>query len=84
MDLIEDKPNIVLISGDVHYAEVFKLCTDKHAVYEITSSGLTHDYSDEVRWTAISKYAMTLPRYHNVGSRIIDINFGMVEINWES
>ena len=60
-----------------------KICSSKHAIYEITSSGLTQVLTDEQPLSTIIPYAFMLPRYANLSPRIFEANFGMLEINWE-
>ncbi len=66
--------NTIFLSGDRHIAEISKIQIDgmSGAVYEITSSGLTHSYEsvgDE-------------PNRHRVGNIIGQKNFGLLKIDW--
>ena len=66
---------VLLISGDRHIAEFSKINLEgiPYAVYDFTSSGLTHTYADG--GTEINK--------HRVGNVITQLNYGLIKINWE-
>jgi alkaline phosphatase D len=65
---------VVLLSGNVHYSEISKSDEGPYALYDFTSSGMTH----------------TTPGYSALknGKRFAgpytDFNFGLVEIDWEN
>ncbi|MEO1654264.1 MAG: alkaline phosphatase D family protein [Bacteroidota bacterium] len=68
--------NVVLISGDRHIAEISKLkhSDSSKAVYEVTSSGLTHSYEsvgDE-------------PNRHRISKLIGQKNYGIIQIDWQA
>ncbi|GMQ23559.1 hypothetical protein Aoki45_02410 [Algoriphagus sp. oki45] len=65
----------VLLSGDRHIAEVMKLTDSRfpEGIYEITSSGLTHT------WSEISEE----PNAYRVGDLIAKLNYGLASIDWE-
>ena len=67
--------NIILLSGDRHISEISKTELEgiKNPVYEFTSSGLTHTWSEI--WEEHNKY--------RVGELIINKSFGIIKINWE-
>jgi len=68
-------PNVVLISGDRHVGEICSYQADnmQEPIYEVTSSGLTHCYKG-------NKKEKNLYRQ---GKLIRELNFGMIEIDWE-
>lgn len=63
---------IVIISGDVHWAELSEIHTTANGwpLIELTSSGLTEE------WTAIS------PNRHRVGPAFAEANYGLIDIDW--
>ncbi|MEM8909514.1 MAG: alkaline phosphatase D family protein [Bacteroidota bacterium] len=66
-------PNVVLLSGDRHLAEISKINLPGRLapIYEITASGLTHSYeaADEVN-------------QYRVGPLVGQKNFGVLRFNW--
>ncbi len=74
-DLIETtgSTGVVLLSGNVHYAEISKTDEGPYPLYDFTSSGMTH----------------TTPAYAELRNRrriagpFTGFNFGLVEIDWE-
>jgi len=65
----------VLLSGDRHIAEVMKLTDSRfpNGLYEITSSGLTHT------WSEISPE----PNQFRIGELIAKLNYGLALIDWK-
>ncbi len=65
----------VLLSGDRHIAEVMKLTDSRFpkGIYEITSSGLTHT------WSEISPES----NQFRIGQLIAKLNYGLAMINWK-
>ena len=63
---------ILIISGDVHWAELSEINTTNNdwPLIELTSSGLTEE------WSEIS------PNRHRVGPAFAEANFGLIEIDW--
>jgi alkaline phosphatase D len=75
-DLIEStKANgVILLSGNVHFAELSKTDEGPYPLYDFTSSGLTH--VEEAYGKAANSFRVAGP--------YIDLNFGLVEIDWEA
>lgn len=74
LDLAGKTNGVILLSGNVHFAEISRL--KKGVAYpftEFTSSGMTH--INEIYGKASNR--------HRLGEPLIDLNFGMVEIDWE-
>jgi alkaline phosphatase D len=69
MDMCKDKAVIVL-SGDRHIAEVSSIKNGKHALIDITSSGLTHTWRS-YRYEA---------NQHRVGKQFALTNFGILQV----
>ena len=65
---------IILLSGNVHFAELSKSDAGAYPLYELTSSGMTH---------VDPSYARAANRFRIAGP-FVEHNFGMVEINWET
>ncbi len=80
LDLIAASPipNIAILSGDRHIAEISKLALPSgREVYELTSSGLTHSYGD----------AYTEKRNKNslrIGPVMTRLNYGWLMFDWEA
>jgi len=65
---------VILLSGNVHFAELSKSKTAGYPFFELTSSGMTH--VNEVYAKATNEYRIAGP--------FIDHNVGVVEIDWEA
>jgi len=74
-DLIGDTgaKGIILLSGNVHFAELSKSFAGDYPLLELTSSGMTH---------INTAYAEAANEYRIAGP-FNYLNFGMVEIDWE-
>lgn len=68
--------NPVLLSGDRHIAEIMRLEDERFpdGLYEITSSGLTHT------WSQISEE----PNQYRVSDLIAKLNYGLASFDWEA
>ncbi len=67
--------NLFILSGDRHFGEISGLTTTNGtAIYEVTSSGLTHSYE------AIKDE----PNQHRLGNFTGQLNFGLMLIEWDS
>ncbi|MEN7549105.1 alkaline phosphatase D family protein [Rapidithrix thailandica] len=66
--------NVILLSGDRHMAEISKMEVPGLAqpVYEITSSGLTHTWSEK----------RDEPNRYRVGEMVVEKNFALLKIEW--
>jgi alkaline phosphatase D len=75
-DLIESTgaEGVVLLTGNVHFSELSKTDEGPYPLYDFTSSGLTH-VNDE--------YPQA-PNDYRIADPYVDLNFGMVEIDWEA
>lgn len=73
-DLIEttEPSGVILLSGNVHFAEISKVKTNAYPLLDFTSSGLTH---------INEAYAKAENRYRVAGP-MSELNFGLVEIDW--
>jgi len=65
---------VVLLSGNVHFAELSKTDDGPYPLYDFTSSGLTH---------VNEEYPKAPNRYRAAGP-FVDLNFGLVEIDWDA
>ena len=65
---------VLLVSGNVHFAELSRLESGNRDFYELTSSGMTHN--DE-------RYA-NAANPHRVKGPVVEHNFGLVEIDWDA
>lgn len=64
----------VVISGDVHFAELSKVQLDSYPLYDLTSSGFSHT----------SKSWANARNPHRVGSSHWELNAGLIEIDWQT
>ena len=75
-DLIEttESDGVILLSGNVHFAEISKVQTKAYPLLDFTSSGLTH--INEAYAKAANDYRIAGP--------MPELNFGLVEIDWSA
>ena len=75
-DLIESTgaEGVVLLTGNVHFSELSKIDEGSYPFYDFTSSGLTH----------INDEYPQAPNDYRVAGPYVDLNFGLVEIDWEA
>ena len=75
-DLVEKTGagGVILLSGNVHFAELSKAGTTSYPLYELTSSDMTH---------ITEAYARAANKYRVAGPST-DLNFGLVQIDWEA
>lgn len=66
--------NVIVLSGNVHFAEISKLQIGSFELFDFSSSGLTH--TNAVYAAAANPYRVAGP-YDG-------LNFGMVEIDWDA
>jgi alkaline phosphatase D len=64
----------VILSGNVHFAELSRVDVDGYPLYDFTASGMTH----------VNELYGRAPNAFRVGAPVIDLNFGMVEIDWSA
>jgi alkaline phosphatase D len=64
----------ILLTGNVHFAEVSRVKTKSYPLIDFTSSGLTH--INEVYASADNEYRIAGP--------FVELNFGLVEIDWSA
>ena len=65
---------VIILSGNVHFAELSRLDAGAYDLLDFTSSGLTH---------ANKAYAKTQNRYRTAGP-YDGLNFGLIEIDWDA
>jgi alkaline phosphatase D len=64
---------VILLSGNVHFAEISRTDQGPYPLYDFTSSGLTH----------VNETYGNAPNSFRVAGPYIDLNFGLVEIDWQ-
>jgi alkaline phosphatase D len=64
---------IILLSGNVHFAELSKSYVKDYPLFELTSSGMTH--VNEAYAKAVNE--------HRIAGPFVDHNVGLVEIDWK-
>jgi alkaline phosphatase D len=65
---------VILLSGNVHFAEISKVKTNAYPLLDFTSSGLTH--INEAYAKAENEYRVAGP--------FAELNFALVEIDWSA
>ncbi|MGB3564773.1 MAG: alkaline phosphatase D family protein [Thermoanaerobaculia bacterium] len=75
-DLIESTgaDGVVLLSGNVHFSELSRTDEGPYPLYDFTSSGLTH----------VNEEYPLAPNDYRVAGPYVDLNFGLIEIDWEA
>ncbi len=64
---------VVLLSGNVHFAEISRTDEGPYPLVDFTSSGLTH----------VNEEYPKAPNRYRVTGPFVDLNFGLVEIDWD-
>jgi alkaline phosphatase D len=75
-DLIESTgaDGVLFLSGNVHFAEISATDEGPYVLGDFTSSGLTH----------VSTVYPEADNPYRIGEPYVDLNFGLVEIDWEA
>jgi alkaline phosphatase D len=71
--------NVILLSGDRHLGEISSLNDPRFALYEITSSGMTHHAKDNL----FHSFTKEKNRFR-VGQNFVDLNYGLIEFDWDA
>ena len=69
-----DADGVILLSGNVHFAEISRTDEGPYPLYDFTSSGLTH----------VNEEYPLAPNRYRIAGPTVDLNFGLVEIDWEN
>ncbi|CAG9327160.1 unnamed protein product [Blepharisma stoltei] len=83
LSLINDISGVILLTGDVHMAEILKITCNDNLFYEVTSSGMTHTITTTGGNLILLYLYGWLPFTFNVGHRVTVKNFGFIEIDWQ-
>jgi alkaline phosphatase D len=65
---------VVLLSGNVHFAEISETTEGPYPIVDFTSSGLTH----------VNQEYPEAPNRHRFAGPFVDLNFGLVQIDWDA
>ena len=65
---------VILLSGNVHFAEISQVETKAYPLLDFTSSGLTQ----------INEAYAKADNDYRVAGPLTDLNFGLVEIDWST
>jgi alkaline phosphatase D len=65
---------VVILSGNVHFAEISATDEGPYRIVDFTSSGLTH----------VDEQYPKAPNRFRVAGPYVDLNFGLIEIDWEA
>ena len=83
-DIVDEKPGVIFISGDIHFGEILWNRCKRFPILEVTASGLSHTeatlYGPAAAWFIDNTNAMS---YHK-NSRVFDKHFGEIEFDWEN
>lgn len=82
-ELVSKYKGILLLSGDVHYAEILKVHCAKYPIIEFTSSGMGHSVYTTYSWISWFILNFFQAFNFNVGPKFGWKNFGSIEIDWE-
>ena len=74
LELATEAGNVIILSGNVHFAEISEVETKAYPLLDFSSSGLTH--INESYAKAANKYRVAGP--------MSELNFGLVEIDWSA
>mmetsp|Transcript_6028 Transcript_6028/g.10633 ORF Transcript_6028/g.10633 Transcript_6028/m.10633 type:complete len:380 (+) Transcript_6028:618-1757(+) len=80
--LLNRSPNVILLSGDIHFSEILLDTCQTYPLYEFTSSGMTHTISTTFGILHHIFTDILLPYTNNVGHRVFDKNFGLIAVDW--
>ena len=64
--------NVVVISGDRHFAEISKTTWDGRQIYDVTSSGLNHPFIADADDNRL-----------RIGEVVSEMNYGLLQISWD-
>ena len=64
---------VLLLSGNVHFAELSRVESGGLTLYDFTSSGLTH----------VNEAYPAVENPYRVGEPVVELNFGLIEIEWQ-
>mmetsp|Transcript_12299 Transcript_12299/g.12317 ORF Transcript_12299/g.12317 Transcript_12299/m.12317 type:complete len:82 (-) Transcript_12299:51-296(-) len=81
MKNLEKVPGTILLSGDIHIGEILKQNCNKYAIYEITSSGMTHTAYTVFGYIGLFLSTFNLHFGNNIGPRIYEFNYGTIEVD---
>ena len=75
-DLIEatGAEGVILLSDNVHFAEISRTDEGPYQTFDFTSSGLTH----------VNETYANVPDPLRIGEPYVDLNFELVEIDWNA
>ena len=82
--MLQNVPGVILLSGDVHYAEILDATP---SITEVTSSGMTHVCTKHIYGPLCKPLLNTFKGHRSqqsVDGYYIQRNFGSLEIDWES
>jgi len=81
------RSGVVLLSGDVHYAEFMKYpCKERigYDLWEFTSSGLTHFIASQVKYIDEFTKRLYPTTYNDMEDKYMERNFGVLNISFGS
>jgi alkaline phosphatase D len=81
----QNRGSVILLSGDVHHAEVLQTQAQP-GLLEVTSSGLTHHCAQHILYGHLSHPILSAFRRHRSlapDAFYIGLNYGVIQIDWE-
>lgn len=82
LKLLEQVPNVILLSGDVHMSEIMLNPCHHYPIYEVTSSGITHTVRTTLGFLHLIFTDWLMPYSYNIGHRVTDKNFALIAVDW--
>lgn len=81
--LVNKYKGVIILSGDVHYAEILKVTCANYPIVEVTASGMGHSVLTTYSWIGWFVLNFIQPFNFNIGPKFLYKNFGSIEIDWE-
>ena len=82
--LLSTLPGAIVISGDVHQAEMLHFPCSEAVIREVTSSGLSHSVVSQWGILGVLYNYLLIPLSWNASPRHLVKNFGTIDIAWET
>ncbi|XP_062511523.1 uncharacterized protein LOC134187422 [Corticium candelabrum] len=87
LNILSQNPKVLILSGDVHFGEISCHNTSSYPLYELTSSGLTHNCLISLVPEVVCNVALNyfLSQKKRISPYVYSgLNYGMVTINWST
>lgn len=85
LSMISRRPNTIIISGDSHFAEIQCTNSTMGPLFEVQSSGMTHNCLDWIPDLLCRYYIKYVSECSGcILEPFIDLNFGTISVMWET